>query len=313
DQAPLVNITNPVDGGFGEEGGLVVLDGAANDYEDGPLTGASLVWKSDIDGALGTSEQLPLNTLSAGVHTITLTATDSDGTSSETSITLTIGVLGNLQYTPAMIDPNSSEDVTGIVTLSPGIPTTDINTTSISLHIGQTVLTPKSVEQLGDTDADGLPELAVTFDGTSFRAAMGDSNGPTHTTLTGEMNDQTAFNARGDAALVIAGDVNCDGSVNGTDITLALGSTIDVSSPDCLYAGDHDCDGDVTAGDVLGTLTHLAGAGSALADSCAAPQAAPAQVVKSDSGGGGGLFSYWWLAAAALPAMVLAGRKRRLF
>lgn len=65
------------------------FSGVARDLEDASLTGASMVWTSNIDGELGTGESF--NALpSQGVHTITLTATDDDANTHSHSITLTM-------------------------------------------------------------------------------------------------------------------------------------------------------------------------------------------------------------------------------
>ena len=48
--------------------------GTGSDPEDGTLTGASLVWTSSINGQIGTGTSFSTTTLSAGTHTITLTA-----------------------------------------------------------------------------------------------------------------------------------------------------------------------------------------------------------------------------------------------
>jgi hypothetical protein len=57
----------------------VIFSGTATDNEDITLTGASLVWTSSISGALGTGAFFTKTGMAAGTHTITLTATDSQG------------------------------------------------------------------------------------------------------------------------------------------------------------------------------------------------------------------------------------------
>ena len=52
--------------------------GYAYDLEDGILKGIALQWSSSLDGVLGSGTEL-MTLLSAGMHAITLTATDSDG------------------------------------------------------------------------------------------------------------------------------------------------------------------------------------------------------------------------------------------
>jgi chitinase len=87
-QNPIATINHPGDGETRQQSnGPVPLVGVANDPQDGALTGAALVWTSDIDGQLGVGEQLDF-TFSLGTHTVTLTATDSDGNTGTDSITL---------------------------------------------------------------------------------------------------------------------------------------------------------------------------------------------------------------------------------
>ena len=289
-----------------------MLNGEAIDLEDGALGDDAYLWSSDKDGVLGTGASLPLNTLSPGVHTITLTAKDSNQVEGHASITLTVGVLGNLAYVPPIVDPNASGNVTGIVTLMPGLPTTDIKTNSLVLKIGGQELTPVATEQLGDTDADGLPELAVTFDGAAFRDAIPDGDTLERTVLTGEMIDGTAFSASTQVALVAPGDVNCDGNVDGQDITGALTYLALDDGPSCLFAGDHDCNGEVEIPDVLANLQLQAGFSLDSPQACVVPAAVSAATTGGHSGGLGGILRDGWLAIAALPALVFVGKRRRM-
>ncbi|MEO7363608.1 MAG: S8 family serine peptidase, partial [Gemmatimonadaceae bacterium] len=73
-QAPSVAISAPVAGSTVAKGASVSFVGAGNDAEDGTLSGASLVWSSNIDGTVGTGASVSTTALSIGTHTITLTA-----------------------------------------------------------------------------------------------------------------------------------------------------------------------------------------------------------------------------------------------
>ena len=86
---PTVTITSPTDGSTFDSGTTILFEGTASDSEDGGLT-SSLVWNSDLDGQIGTGGSFSA-TLSDGTHTITASVTDSDGATSSSSITVTVG------------------------------------------------------------------------------------------------------------------------------------------------------------------------------------------------------------------------------
>lgn len=75
---PVPEIWHPSDGEDRQVGVAIPWIGAATDAEDGDLSGAALVWTSDLDGEFGTGEMFDAALETLGTHTITLTATDSD-------------------------------------------------------------------------------------------------------------------------------------------------------------------------------------------------------------------------------------------
>lgn len=87
---PSAAIVAPADGSTFTGLALVDFAGAGVDAEDGDLTGASLVWTSDLDGQIGTGAGFSTSGLSIGTHAITLTATDSDGGTATDQIAVTI-------------------------------------------------------------------------------------------------------------------------------------------------------------------------------------------------------------------------------
>ena len=96
--SPTVAITSPAHGSTFDLSEDIILEGTGEDPEDGPLTGASLVWSSNLTGELGTGASLVLagGTLSPGTHIITLTATDSGSlTGSDAVISDALTCLGD--------------------------------------------------------------------------------------------------------------------------------------------------------------------------------------------------------------------------
>jgi hypothetical protein len=89
--APSVFVLNPTANQVVPPGGLLVLQGSANDFEDGTLPDESLAWTDDVQGGLGIGPSVALNTLTPGKHIITLTASDSLNISTSQSVTITIG------------------------------------------------------------------------------------------------------------------------------------------------------------------------------------------------------------------------------
>jgi hypothetical protein len=99
--APIVTINTPMTGSLFIGDQQVFLDATATDMQDGPLTGTNVQWYSSRDGSLGAGAivNFAASVLSEGYHTITATATDSDGltNSAETSVLV-------LRYQPPQLN-----------------------------------------------------------------------------------------------------------------------------------------------------------------------------------------------------------------
>ena len=85
---PVASITHPTPASIIVAGQPLFLVGGAWDFTSGALTGSSLAWSSDIDGPLGTGEQLEVS-LTAGNHVLTLTATGYASLTDTTSVAVT--------------------------------------------------------------------------------------------------------------------------------------------------------------------------------------------------------------------------------
>ena len=87
---PTATITSPANNSSYTAGQRIEFRGTATDDEDGVLPDASLAWSSNRNGAMGTGSSLDYKDLSVGSHTITLTATDSDGLKGNATVAVTI-------------------------------------------------------------------------------------------------------------------------------------------------------------------------------------------------------------------------------
>ncbi|MCL7973601.1 MAG: hypothetical protein M8835_03495 [marine benthic group bacterium] len=87
---PAVTIDQPATGSNFLDTDAISFVGSATDDEDGALTGSSLVWNSSLDGDFATGEAPAALTLSAGIHLVTLTATDAQGQEGTNSVSITV-------------------------------------------------------------------------------------------------------------------------------------------------------------------------------------------------------------------------------
>ena len=100
-----------MDGDSYTEGDTITFNGTGKDAEDGTITGSFLVWSSDKEGQIGTGQSFTRNNLSVGVHTITLTATDSDGVTGSSSVVISVNYITGMTKIP---DTGQTQDFTNI-------------------------------------------------------------------------------------------------------------------------------------------------------------------------------------------------------
>ncbi|MDB4891613.1 MAG: peptidase and in kexin sedolisin [Gemmatimonadetes bacterium] len=113
-QSPTATISAPAVNAVMSQGVGVSFAGSASDPEDGALSGASLVWTSSINGQIGTGTSFTKTNLSAGTHTIALTATDSKGATSSATRTITVTAAANQPPTATISTPTAGSFAQGV-------------------------------------------------------------------------------------------------------------------------------------------------------------------------------------------------------
>jgi hypothetical protein len=88
--APTVNITLPASDITRAISQTVALEAQAYDFDQGTMADEAFQWQSSIDGALGAGAQLSIASLTPGVHTITITVTDSQNAQASDSVIVTV-------------------------------------------------------------------------------------------------------------------------------------------------------------------------------------------------------------------------------
>jgi TonB family protein len=180
---PAATITAPAGGSSFTAGTSVTFTGTGADLEDGPLAGASLVWMSDLDGELGTGESVTTTELSIGVHTITLTVTDSEGGTSAHPISVPITEAQPPPATPEGVpDPSEdSEEVQELRALGPAYIPVDQGPETIWNTDTQALLTrtllPVLREQGLPARTSALYWVLIREDGTAAEVIVQTSSG----------------------------------------------------------------------------------------------------------------------------------------
>lgn len=92
DNAPELDIESPVSGEVFSGAQQVPLEARAWDPEDGTLTGAAIRWSSDLDGPLGSGEELTVlaSDLVEGRHVLSATAVDAAGNTTTAEVAIEV-------------------------------------------------------------------------------------------------------------------------------------------------------------------------------------------------------------------------------
>jgi hypothetical protein len=164
---PVPMILLPADGLHVHYGQLVNFSGQALDWQDGSVAAANLSWSSDA-GSLGTGALLSFNDLPVGVNHITLTATNNEGLSASTSVTVYVDDDLALPGPTLVVAPTQV-----VRQVAPGAPA---QTTLLGIsNAGSGVITwtaGASAPWLGlDASSGGTPySLTLTLDPTGYPA-----------------------------------------------------------------------------------------------------------------------------------------------
>ena len=210
-EIPTAEITNPSDQDEFDEGENISFTGTGNDAEDGALSGGDLVWRSSIDGVIGTGGSVSDRDLSLGTHTISLTATDSADVFGTDIITITISSSsGTATYdnnATGTYNYNSSTGALNISFTTTNIPiccwpystfsaTATVGLTTMDLEIGTSSMT---WNRDGGTSGDIVGTWRASFDGTNHELTFNSDGSCSHSSdcLTNNGNNAATFSMIG--------------------------------------------------------------------------------------------------------------------
>jgi len=229
-----VSVDSPINASSYDVGDTVTFTGSAQDALGNDITGTSLVWASSVDGDVGTGETIYAS-LSAGEHTITLTATDNNDNIGSDSVSVTVN---RTWYRDSDNDNYGDPDVATTAPIKPDgyvSDNTDCNDASEVAYPGGTEVCNDSL----DNDCDGFIDCADEGDcpGTMpVCSGCTDGDGDTYYAQSG-----------------CGSEIDCDDSVGTTNPgeTDICGDEIDQDCTGSDYTGPtyyYDSDGD-TYGD----------------------------------------------------------------
>ena len=159
---PQVVIHQPQAGSQTYKTVQLTLAGSATDLKDGQLAGSALAWSSDLNGPLGVGSSLTTTVLTAGLHVLELTATDSLGKSASSTLSLLVR--------PAVEMPLPTVTIQGPGDGSTWYETVPITFQATALDLADGPLPPERVSWF--SSIDGLLRDAASFSSTDLSTGL---------------------------------------------------------------------------------------------------------------------------------------------
>ena len=169
---PTATITSPANNTSYTTGQRIEFRGTGTDNEDGVLPDASLAWSSNRGGAMGTGGSLDYKDLSVGSHTVTLTATDSDGLKGYATVAVTVNEVPVLPPIPpgaVLLADDMDDENNGVAkTNYTGFENWNVTRQCVDLH-GPGSIDPMPgnglyIDMDGSCDSAGRMESKEVFD-----------------------------------------------------------------------------------------------------------------------------------------------------
>ncbi len=218
-QPPFLRIVSPRSNQSVSRSQSLALQAFASDLQDGRLSSTNVVWRSSLDGLLGFGAVLDLDTalLTAGLHQITATASNSLGQASTDTTTLAI----DQSVSEASVDLGVSASITPMAPLSGGTASLAIAVANLGRFTANDVRLEVALPTTLPDPSSPVTNASITLSERRLAAELGQLLPGQSVTLTLIWTNLPAGNHRIESAVnASAPDVNADD--NRTSSTLLV-------------------------------------------------------------------------------------------
>jgi hypothetical protein len=139
--------------------------GSAFDSRDGDIS-AKLVWTSSIDGQIGTGGSIT-KMLSSGTHTVTASATDSDGLTGSATMTIVVTPPPTPNLSASVSTDKTSYSIRNVANIRVGVTDGASPVASVTVSVVVTTASGKKITLSGTTDSTGGVNFQCTPNGNS--------------------------------------------------------------------------------------------------------------------------------------------------